>query len=374
MKSTVVVLPNIDWDFPWQRHQVFATIMSKYAEVFFVENTGFRSLAFKDWQRIITRIRRWSTPTSARLRNPISDGVKIVSPLTLPPGRGLNQKINQWFFIPLLIKRLKKLGLTEKVIFWTYIPTTTSLSIIKELKPATVIYDCATNFYGHPDAPSYLQEIETQLLGQTDVVLTDSLFLFQQYAALHPKVYQIHHGVDAQFFTQANQQQVRPNTLCYFGSIHQHLNWQVIQKLASSGFDVTLIGSVVGTVPNPWPVNVRLLPPVTPDKLAETIAPYQALLLPYYPDTPFMQGVIPAKIYECLATGKAILSSPLPNYPEEFRSLLYLCSNEQDFLDAANSLATVETSEKQIARISLARHYSREVIAEKLYSILMPYL
>lgn len=365
----VVILSSIDWDFAWQRHQVFATLMSKWTSVFFVENTGFRSPKLHDLGRVVEMLRRRGSRRLVPLKNPLSENVAVVSPWVLPPSNGIRGGINERVLIPLLVRHLKKQGMRSNLLLWTYLPTPTVLSMIRQLQPRVIVYDCVSNFYGHPDAPPYLREVEDSLLNLAHAVLTDSRFLFDRYASCHQRVYQIHHGVDFDLFARAGQRVVRPGSICYFGSIHQHLDWEIIRGLAVAGFEVVLIGHISGSVPTNLPPTVRLCDPLPPDELVEAIAPFEIILLPYRTDTPFMQGVIPAKIYECLATGKPVLSSPLPNYDDDLRQVLYLCEDVQDFVATAEKISHTRSFDNR-EQLGLARRFSREATAQKLFHFL----
>jgi len=367
----IVILSSIDWDFVWQRHQTFAALLSRWSRIFFIENTGFRPPRWRDLPRLLGRLRKWGgTRNPAPLQNPVPENVTVVSPLVLPPGRGLNWLLNDLVFVPALLGRLRAHGVQANPILWTYLPTFTTLSAIRFLRPSAVIYDCVTNFYGHPDAPPYLANVENQVLEVTDLILTDSPFLFKRYSQRPQPIVQLHHGVDLELFAQANQPAVRPRSLCYFGSIHHHLDWEIIGALASAGFEIGLIGPRVGGMPPRLPSGVSVRPAVPPHELVREIAPYAALLLPYHVHTDFMQGVLPAKIYECLATGKPVLSSPLPSFNDELREVLCLCASPSEFVHAAERLDALKDKPRAERQLALARQYSREATSQQLARIL----
>ena len=75
----VLMLSSVDWGSAWQRHQVLATALSEAgAEVFFVENTGFRAPRLRDLSRILGRLSRlFSSQPRRRDR-------RIFTPFVLP--------------------------------------------------------------------------------------------------------------------------------------------------------------------------------------------------------------------------------------------------------------------------------------------------
>lgn len=366
----IVMISNVDWNAAWQRHHTFASLLSKQTRVFYIENSGFRRLRLHHAKSMALRIKRWGRKQKRTTSNPRPDSVTVVTPLVLPPYGIWFEAINRKVFLPLLVKKMQNQGLNNNPIIWTYLPTTTTLTMNELLQPIGLVYDCVSNFYGHPDAPSNLSSVEKSLLQTANIVLTDSNYLFKTYYTQHQNVQQLHHGVEFELFTQANAQNIRKGTLCYFGSIHEHLNWDVIYELARAGIEVTLIGPLIRPLPKYLPFNVLVRPQLPPYELVQTLKPYQAILLPYRTESSFMQGVIPAKIYESLATGKPVISSPLPSYTDELKENLYLCAEAQDFIKIVRTLDTLESPEKQQHRLELAKRFSREIVANNLNNII----
>lgn len=150
----LVFLASINWNDPWQRHQVWASAFAEAGnEVFFVENTGFRGLRLADAGRIGARLwRLMGASPEART----CAGLHIIYPAVLPPagpGRVLNRRV----FIPRLIQKLKGAGLRDHPVVFAYLPTHTTLGILEALAPSLTVYDCVDNFAGHPTPPKDLE-------------------------------------------------------------------------------------------------------------------------------------------------------------------------------------------------------------------------
>ena len=71
------------------------------------------------------------------------------------------------------------------------------------------------------------------------------------------------------------------------------------------------------------------------------------------------EGISPAKIYECLATGIPVVSTPLPEL-ERFGEHVYLAEGAEGFAEVLRSIPRLDTGEKTRARIELARKNSWE--------------
>lgn len=369
-EAEVVILSSIDWDFLWQRHQAFASqLAASGAKVFFVENTGFRSFKPSDVARIRERIKNifFRSPVRKK-RNQIPQNVVVIPPLAIPSAQVVFRLINRIFFIPRISGKIKR-DLNKPLIVINYLPTHTSLELIARLNPDLTVYDCVTNFEGHPDAPKDIDITEKKTLDLADILLVDSDFLLEKHKTKHKKIIQIHHGVDFGLFNSIARQKGDLNKICYFGAIHQYIDWAVLKALAESGFEIILCGTVISDAPKSVN-NIKIKGPFNRFDLIDNLAGCGAIILPYKTDAAFMKGVIPAKIYECLATGRPVLSVPLANYSPELKKALYLCSTPADFVNAAKSLELTESEEKQSARIKIARAQSNVGNFEKLINIL----
>lgn len=155
---------------------------------------------------------------------------------------------------------------------------------------------------------------------------------------------------------------------CYFGTLWSAIDYRPITALAEAGFEVTLIGPIKEKTPS-LPQSVRFWPAMVPARdLPDLIAQFDGTLLPYE-DTAYNQGVLPAKTYECLASGKPVLASPIPEL-RRFSDVIYLAKSPQEWVEMAKQLPHSETPEKRKARADMARAHSTATQFEKLYRIL----
>lgn len=349
----VVILASVDWDAAWQRHQAFAAQWAQAGHrVFFVENAGFREPGLRDLGRVLTRLGRIF---SARVEKTAPTGVTVISPLVLPPTRGLFRWINARWLAGRLSGQLNAAGLRPGAVVFAYLPTATTLAILDRLSPSLVVYDCVDNFAGLPSPPPDLAATEAALMARAGLVLTTSHTLYEEKLGRHPHVVELHHGVGPAFFLPP-----RPpgpvRRLCYFGTLWHAVDYQPIEALAEAGFEVELIGPIKEPPPE-LPASVRLHGPVPHEELPALLAGFDALLLPYVDDE-YNRGVIPAKTYECLATGRPVLASPLPALAG-LSGVLTVCRTPSEWVAAARALEREPAAAGQ-ARIEAAREHAEE--------------
>lgn len=355
-KAPVVILSSIEWSAAWQRHQSFARQWARAGHaVFFVENTGFREPRLRDLKRLLDRLR-------PRPGADAPEGVRLISPFVLPPTRRLFREANESLLIPRLVDALYDRGLRGKPVVFAYLPTATTLALLDQLDCGLVVYDCVDNFRGLPQAPADLAATEAELIARAGLVLTTSRTLYEDKKSLHPRVVELHHGAGPAFFLPPKPPAAR-RRLCYFGTLWRAVDYAPIKALAEAGFDVELIGPAKQPPPE-LPASVILRGPVPHEELPGLLSSFDALLLPYVDDE-YNRGVIPAKTYECLATGRPVLASPLPAL-SGLSGLLTICRAPRDWVEAARSLDALDEPSLRQKRVETARAHAEEAVFARL--------
>jgi len=354
-RDQVVILSSIDWDAAWQRHHVFAAAFAAQGrEVFFVENTGFRDPSLKDLPRLLRRVQNVLAPRAASGATAIPAGVRVLSPRVLPPTRPAFRALNSRVLLPALRRQLARAGLRPGAGCIVYMPTATTIELARTLAPGAVLYDCAANLGAHPSAPADFAERERELLDLADQVVCDSGFLYEQKKLQHARVAQIHQGVPPEFFRPAPARGTWTE-FCYYGTWSVGLDSRFPDALAAAGLGVTVRGFAKSDAPALSPA-VRRAPPVPRERVAASLDAYDVFILPYRTD-PFVRGVVPAKIYECLATGRPAIATPLPSL-QALEGLIYVGETPEDWLRIARDLPRTESAELREKRIALAREHS----------------
>ncbi len=352
-KPPVVVLSGVRWDFLWQRHQTLATLFDRagYPTVF-VETTGLANPRPSALRGVFARLR------GARER--AQDGGPVVyPPLALPPTFRAFRAANRQFFLPRIARDLPGL-LGERPVVVAYPPTRTTLDLIPHLDPRLVLYDCADD-YGHfPGAPKDIAATEQELLARADLVSCTSGSLLEKARRARPDAFASGPAVDYERFAilQASLPAVPARTVCFFGHLgRERLDSGAVRAVARAGFRVRLVGdagradgAVLGEP------NVEYRPAVPHGRLPAALAGVDAFVLPYKAGG-LTRAISPAKTYECLATGRPVVASPLPDL-KSLADHVYLADGPEAFVEALQRLEETETAGKVRARVRLARENS----------------
>jgi glycosyltransferase involved in cell wall biosynthesis len=366
-KPPVVVLSGIRWDFLWQRHQTLATRFARAGyKTIFVETTGLATPRPNrtTLHKVLDRLRR---PGGGGEMAPDEPNLTVYSPITAPPTWRAFRSLNRKFFVPHVARDLRRIAGAAPVVL-AYPPTRTTLDLIFSLNPQLLYYDCSEDYEGFPGIPKDIATTERELLLNVDLVSCTSPSLLQKVRALRPDVFLSGPGVDYQKFAalQEDKPASKVHTVCYFGHLgHERIDLAALRAVAEAGFEVRIIGEV-GRVGQDLigPSGIDYRGEVPHDRLPAALRGVDVFLLPYL-ENKLTRGISPAKTYECLATGKPVVATPLPAL-KALGDHVYLAREPEEFVETLQNLEKLETKEKVRARIDLARENSWEARFEEI--------
>ena len=372
-KPPVVILSGVRWDFLWQRHHALATLFARagYPTVF-VETTGLAnpSPRVPTLRRVAARLRRAGSGEPSG-----EEGLTVYSPLALPPTYKVFRRMNRGFFVPRVVRDLVEISGSAPVVV-AYPPTRTTLDLIRGLRPRAVLYDCSDDYEFFPGAPVDTVATERELLRMADLVSCTSRRLLEKVRPSRPDAFLSEPAVDYKRFAvlQEDNRGGEIRTVCFFGRVsRERIDFPALRAVAEAGFEVRLLGDL-GSVERDFleTPGINFWGEVPHAKLPAALAGVDAFVLPYEVND-LTRGISPAKTYECLATGKPVVSAPLPAM-EELAGHVYLANEPGEYVEVLRSLGELQTEEKARARIELARKNSWEVrfgeIEEALWGVL----
>lgn len=348
--KNIVIIANIEWSFLKQRHQYLAEGLSeKGNRVVFVESSAKRNPTVSDIPRIISRIRKAFLKKEPTAKRGMSL-VEVVSPLVLPSTNIIFNFINRMLFTPKLVKSIKsRLAVDSEVVIIAYPPTQTTLDLISSLRPGSVIYDCVSNFAAVPGMPKSVGVDESRLIERADVVVVDCDFLLEKHKKSSKNIVQIEPGVDSEKFC-TSQRVKKIKKICYFGLVSEKIDCNLLYDLRAAGFEVDIIGEDRVGLDASRLSNI--IEPVQHEKLPQVLASYDALILPYV-DSEYSKGVIPAKFFECFATGLPVIATDRNNF-RRYRKALITGATNADIIRSVKSFT--DTEDDRAMRLEIAKN------------------
>lgn len=359
--SKVLFLSSVTWDFVWQRHQTLAELWSKEADVDFVELPGLRGLNWRDAGRLVKRLWRlaWGGPRRKIACNNPTGSLRLFKPWVLPPTNWLFCTINSWS-VALYFGINPTLGKHYDLVL-AYPPTRSVLQWLARSSYGKLVYDCTDDFTEVVNVARDLVETERLLLGMADLTIVSSRVLTEKKRPYARALVLVPHGVLFERFACVSLERKKRKTeltLLYYGHLHrQHLDFEALEGLAreNPGWRLILVGPVKSM--HRWPTNVSLRGQVEHGQLHKVIEEADVLLLPYTLNE-YTKAVMPAKSYECLATGLPIVSTPLPMLVEHFSGIIWFVSPSESWADCIKRAIAEDNQGAAQKRISLASENS----------------
>lgn len=340
----VVIVSNNDWDGLWYQRQQFATMYAERGhKVLFINKTLQRMPKIKDFKERFVK-------KSKAMPNPVPEGINVISIYTLPPTR-----VFRWVNSQLLRKKLSSIGFDHPDLLITYIPTYTALSIIDILNPVKTAYINVHN-YDADEVVADLLKAEKELCKRTKYLFGDSIFNRQRVARISGcETYDSLPGVHTEVFSKAfrGDEVKRKKTIVYFGGIGSHLDFCLYNKL-SEIYDVLFIGKFNSEeLKAEVSSKIKVMPPVANQELAKLLKDADIIGI-FYRQSQYIDGVIPAKIYECLATMKPVIATGMGEM-EALKGLVYQAENTIESVSGIiSTLDNTETDECRNQRIKAA--------------------
>ena len=240
------------------------------------------------------------------------------------------------------------------------------------------IYDFNDSPFQFSGSPPWAREYWPRMLPQVDLVFAVSEFYRRQLAAETTKpVIKLGNGVEFDRF--ARRQPVpddmkdlpRP-IIGYLGLLSHFLDFEVLEALREGRRGGTLVLAGPGSPATEAKVmelaargGVALLGPRPYEQAPATMQAFDVGVIPFRARDPYVQGINPNKVYQYLAAGIPVVTTPLLDLPAA-PPLLQFASDPAAFVTAVHR--TIELSRDPGACRSLARPHDWSAIARHMVS------
>lgn len=362
----MLVISNVAWDFVWQRHQTIALLFARERDVIFCEIPGVRRVGWADLGRVFRRLRAMGRPPTTVL----PPRLRLLRPFVLPATNVLFCAFNDWQ-MKRLVARDPVLRAGVDLVF-NYSVARTALQLIARVPHRHLVFDCTDDLPAVQGVPAFFADDERKLLQLADLTIVPSRVLETRKGSLARSCVRLPHGALVERF------QLPPKpapvdgrlTLLYYGHLHrQHLDFVLLDGLARArpNWRIVLVGPVV--TPHDFPANVELPGQQPHEALRDFAAQADVLLLPYVLNH-YTQAVLPAKTYECLATGRPVVATPLPELEAQLSGQISFASGTAEWLHAVEAAVDHDTAAARRDRMTVAAANSWDSRFEQLKTLL----
>jgi glycosyltransferase involved in cell wall biosynthesis len=356
----VVCLSTADWDAElWTNKQHLMSRLSRAGvTVLYVDSLGLRapSTSARDLRRIAKRL--WSWRPLATIVEP---GLLVDAPLVLPWPSA--QRINRHLLSRRMRRNARHYHLNKPVL-WTYTPT--AVDVFDPDRFSSLVYHCVDDLAAYPgvDAVNFRSR-EAELVALADVSIASSRPLEQHLRQLGAQkvIYWPNPADVAQFLPLSTRIRPRRNRpqIGFVGAIQEHkVDTQFVVDMAHlrPDWDFVLVGPVglglqqSGLHEVRWPANVHFPGVVAHDELPNVLHAFDVGLIPYRIND-YTRSVFPMKVFEYLAAGLGVVSTPLPSIV-----------GEVEHVEFADSAATTIAALERVLRADLNSDSARLARAE----------
>ncbi|HPM77638.1 MAG TPA: glycosyltransferase [bacterium] len=354
LPKQIVLLSTADWDAPlWTNKQQIAVRLVEDFEVVYVEPVAVFLNPKRGRHKKV-----WTDPSGVTVYRPFG---------ALPLGNKLwpVNEVNWARTAADLANLLRDKGFTQPLV-WCYPPT--SQPLLKHLPHELSCYDCVDEYSAFPGAwITAVNNMERKLMRAVDAVFTTAKSLYEAKRKYNPHTYFVPNVADFEHFHQAAT--ATPNLLL------RDMNRPVIGFVGALNYklDADLLRAVCAMRPE-WSLvfvgperefnaqqfigcaNAHFLGRKDIAELPAIMAGFDCCMIPYKVDR-YTHGVLPLKFFEYLATGKPVITTPLPEL-EAFHQLVDVVTSAETFVEAVERRLVDDPHVQQ--RVALAAKNSWE--------------
>lgn len=361
----IIVHCHLRWDGVWQRPQQFLSRLSQRHRILFVEGP--------------TLVKENSAPTFKLL--PVKEYENVTVMQTFFPESRFHD--GKWVDTERL-RLLKEAvngplqGQFERPVQWFYDPMAAPAHMGK-FNDRAVVYDCMDELSQFKFAPPEIISRERELLARADVVFAGGRRMCESKSRFNKNCHFYGCGVDVKHFSQARLPQTEvpadirfgegKTVLGYFGVVDERLDYELIGKLAKANpnWHVAIIGPTCKVDPASFPqhANLHWLGRREYAQLPQLTKGFDVCLMPFAMNEA-TEYINPTKALEYMATGRPIVSTPVPDVVSNFGSVVKIANTHEQFIEFCRNEA-LQPDESAVARgIRMAEENQWEMIVQKL--------
>jgi glycosyltransferase involved in cell wall biosynthesis len=375
--KSIICFGGEDW---WYHHPHSKNhLMRRFAragnKVIFVNSIsmGLASVKSKD---LVPRITR-KLKSYAKLARTTAEGITVVSPAVIPFfGSRAATIVNRRLLTSQVAGLARRRGLT-KPILWIAIPT--AIEVVGRMNESLVIYHVSdkydANTMDHATDPAFIRSLHERAIESADLIFYSSRKLLAEATRGLERSHLLEQAVDFEHWAKigkgevgvaAEVEKIGHPRIGYFGAIEPWLIDQKLIKQAAEerpGWNWIFIGNKSRGLDIESLPNVHFLPPVSYNDLPEYAAGFDVCVLPWNTEVPFTSYGSAIKVREYLASGKAVVISPLPEY-ESMSDVLRIGRTRNQFLQLVEEALREEGTETAQARQNAVREGTWDARAE----------
>jgi glycosyltransferase involved in cell wall biosynthesis len=231
----------------------------------------------------------------------------------------------------------------EDPVQWFYDPMAVT-AFAGYMDEILTVYDCMDELSRFRCAPPEIAKREAQLLRLADVVFTGGRKLFEAKSRLHENCHFYGCGVDGEHFGKARDKStpfppelsnIAEPVLGYFGVVDERMDYELIGRLADAdpGWSILMIGPITKVDHQSLPRrgNLHWMGQRSYAELPAFCKRFKVCLMPFARNEA-TEFINPTKALEYMATGRAIVSTAVPDVVRNFGRIVKIAGTPDEFI------------------------------------------
>jgi glycosyltransferase involved in cell wall biosynthesis len=315
----VLYFGAVDWSHTWQRPQQIASRLAAHGRVVYVDPIGLRRARLSDASRLVRRLR---AQDDGLVAPPAGLSVLSGHAATLASGVGVPSEWTARLMVAAVRRALGEARIESPVI-WAGTPSPALVAALDLLPYRLLVYDCLDAVTAFRPGQLEIEIAEAALARRADVVLATSPELEARMRRGNAKPVLVPNAADYEHFSRPVSPEEIPAEIRslprpvvgYVGEVGTWFDTGLVRRLAlrHPDWSIVLVGPASSearaALPDP---NIHLLGRRPYAELPLYLAGFDCCLIPFRA-TPLTAAVSPVKLYEYLAAGRPVVSTPLPS-------------------------------------------------------------
>jgi glycosyltransferase involved in cell wall biosynthesis len=354
----VVCVSHVNWQHIWQRNHHTMVQMARRSKVLYINPIRLDTYAKH-------------TMGEALRHRKVRENLWHYEMFILPfeTKSALFQRLNRFLLETRIRYWMKNLGLGPAVL-WLYFPAQSWL--IGRLGERAVVYDIQDEYSQFRWAPRDTAEKEKRVLAAADVVFVGTDALYERKRDLARNVHFFACGVDAEHFGNLYSRD-KPHdlrdlrgkvTLGYFGAIDERIDRELLVHIVRErpDWNVVMIGPVYpGLFKTFTAPNIVFTGQRPYELLPRYLKSFDICIMPFAMND-LTRHINPTKALEYFASGKPVVSTPIPDMVKYYSDVIYFASTPEEFVAQCESCLAAFPAERRERGLQLARERSWESV------------
>lgn len=383
----ILMLSFSDWDAPWSAPQRIASRLVPQNRVLYVNQP--HSFLYP----LVAHRRPYEGALRGNTLKEISQNLWVYQlPFCFLPYGGLPFSLARVLYglnsrwMAYHIRRVLDALHFEDVIVWNTSPL--HAGAVAYLPHAFHLHDIAdewVNYIRNRGGRRLIEWIEDRLYAEVSLIFVGSDAMAEKRLGRHPHIHVVHYGVDYDAYARAPEEVSEPTDLRgisqprigFVGVMDaERFDVEAVERLAQERpeYSVVLVGPAKPGVDIDRLTrceNLFWLGPKPPQAVPQYTAYLDALLIPYRLNEA-TRYIYPLKLQEYLATGKPVISTPLPAV-RPYADVVYIVEDVALFSDTVDRALREDNPERAKARREVARANTWEAKVRQKEALIVKY-